>query len=306
MAWVIETEGLTKRYGSITAVDNLSLQVPDTGVFGLLGPNGSGKTTTMGMLLGLIHPTSGSIRLFGSNLAGEHGNALSRIGAIVEEPSFYSHLSGRDNLRYFQGVSGRGAPGEVDHLLEMVGLSERAGSKFNTYSTGMKQRLGIAYTLLGDPDMLFLDEPTNGLDPAGMTEVRDMIRQLGKSGRTVLLSSHLLHEVEQVCDGIAILSSGRLIAQGTVADLLRSRAGDQVRMRTTDNARAVEILSALEWVKSVTMSDDAILVTAPSERLSELSAALGRSEIYVSEMSALQMSLEQYFLEVTGDDREAE
>ena len=198
MAWAIETEGLTKRYGSITAVDNLSLQVPDAGVFGLLGPNGSGKTTSMGMLLGLIRPTAGSIRLFGNSVEGVHPDSLRRIGAIVEEPNFYPYLSGRDNLRYFQGITGRETPGEVDHLQEMVDLSDRANSKVSTYSLGMKQRLGIAYTLLGDPDMLLLDEPTNGLDPAGMAEVRDLIRHLGGSGRAVLLSSHVLHEVEQV------------------------------------------------------------------------------------------------------------
>ena len=301
MAWAIETEGLTKRYGSITAVDNLSLQVPDAGVFGLLGPNGSGKTTSMGMLLGLIRPTAGSIRLFGNALEGVHPDSLRRIGAIVEEPNFYPYLSGRDNLRYFQGITGRETPGEVDHLLEMVGLSDRANSKVSTYSLGMKQRLGIAYTLLGDPDMLLLDEPTNGLDPAGMVEVRDLIRQLGGSGRAVLLSSHVLHEVEQVCDSLAILSSGKLIAQGEVADLL-SRGRERISMRTTDNARAVQVLSSLEWVEDVTSDDNSILVTAPGDRASELSAALSESEIYVTEMAVPRMSLEQYFLEVTGDD----
>ena len=301
MAWAIETEGLTKRYGSITAVDNLSLQVPDAGVFGLLGPNGSGKTTSMGMLLGLIRPTAGSIRLFGNVVEGVHPDSLRRIGAIVEEPNFYPYLRGRDNLRYFQGITGRETPGEVDHLLEMVGLSDRANSKVGTYSLGMKQRLGIAYTLLGDPDMLLLDEPTNGLDPAGMAEVRDLIRHLGGSGRVVLLSSHVLHEVEQVCDSLAILSNGKLIAQGEVADLL-SRGRERIRMRTTDNARAVQVLSSLEWVEHVTSDDNSILVTAPSDRSSELSAALSESEIYVTEMAIPRMSLEQYFLEVTGDD----
>ena len=230
-----------------------------------------------------------------------HPDSLRRIGAIVEEPNFYPYLSGRDNLRYFQGIAGSGALGEVDHLLEMVGLSDRANSKVSTYSLGMKQRLGIAYTLLGDPDMLLLDEPTNGLDPAGMVEVRDLIRQLGGSGRAVLLSSHVLHEVEQVCDSLAILSNGKLIAQGEVADLL-SRGRERIRMRTTDNARAVQVLSSLEWVEHVTSDDNSILVAAPSDRSSELSAALSGSEIYVTEMAVPRMSLEQYFLEVTGDD----
>ena len=246
VSWVIEIQSLTKQYGSIQAVDDLSLQIPGGGVFGLLGPNGSGKTTTMGMLLGLIRPTSGTIRLFGDVAEGVHPDALRRIGAIVEEPSFYPYLSGRNNLRYFQGIGGNGSSDEVDRLLELVGLSERASSKFHTYSMGMKQRLGIAYALLGNPEVLFLDEPTNGLDPAGMAEVRSLIREVASSGRTVLLSSHLLHEVEQVCDSVAILSRGRLIAQGRVQELLKGQGA--VRLATTDDAQAVGVLSALDWV----------------------------------------------------------
>ena len=299
---MIETYGLTKQYGSIRAVDGLTLQVPRGGVFALLGPNGSGKTTTMGILLGLVKPSSGSVRLFGDPAEGVHPRALRRIGAIVEEPSFYPYLSGRNNLRYFQGIGGNGSSQEVDRLLEVVGLSERANSKFNTYSMGMKQRLGIAYALLRDPEVLFLDEPTNGLDPAGMAEVRSLIQQLARSGHTILLSSHLLHEVEQVCDSVAILSRGRLIVQGNVFELLHAHRREQVRLRTTDNARAGEILSALDWVEDATVGEDSVLVTAPGERSSELSAALGRSEVYVTEMTAIQVNLEQYFLEVTGSD----
>ena len=283
---------------------NLSLRIPRGGVFGLLGPNGSGKTTTMSMLLGLSRPTSGSIRLFGEPADGVNPYLLRRIGAIVEEPSFYPYLSGRNNLRYFQGIAGRGSRSEINELLERVGLSERAKSKFSTYSMGMKQRLGIAYALLGDPELLFLDEPTNGLDPAGMAEVRAMIRELGSSGHTVLLSSHLLHEVEQVCDSVAILSKGSLIAQGRVQDLLKGQ--DAVRLATTDDARAAGILSALEWVDEVRAEDGALVVAAPSERSSELSAALAQEGVHVREMSSAKLSLEQYFLEVTGDDSGAE
>ena len=298
---VIRTDGLTKRYGDILAVDELSLEVPRGQVFGLLGPNGSGKTTTMGMLLGLVKPTMGSFSLFGGSTS--HLDALHRVGAIVETPSFYPYLSGRNNLAYFQGITGRGDQRELDDLLDKVGLADRANSRFRTYSLGMKQRLGLAYALLGDPELLFLDEPTNGMDPAGMAEVREMIRSLGTSDRTVLLSSHLLHEVEQVCDSVAILSKGKLIAQGKVADLVHSRAGEQVRLRTTDNAKAVEVLSALEWVADVTMDGESVVVVAPSERSPELSAALGRSEVYVTEMAADEMSLEQYFLDITGGDQ---
>ena len=296
---VIQTDGLAKRYGDIVAVDGLSLEVPRGQVFGLLGPNGSGKTTTMGMLLGLVRPTTGSFSLFGANTS--HRDALHRVGAIVETPSFYPYMSGRRNLAYFQGISGRGDRREVQQLLGKVGLADRADDKFRTYSLGMKQRLGLAYALLGDPELLFLDEPTNGMDPAGMAEVREMIRSLGTSDRTVLLSSHLLHEVEQVCDSVAILSKGKLIAQGKVADLVHSRAGERVRLRTTDNAKAVEVLSALEWVEDATMDGESVVVRTPSDRSSELSAALGRSEVYVTEMAADEVSLEQYFLDITGD-----
>ena len=215
--YVIQTEGLTKRYGDILAVDELSIQVRRGHVYGLLGPNGSGKTTTMGMLLGLLTPTSGAFSLFGQSDNLEA--SLRRIGAVVETPAFYPYLSGRRNLAYFQGISQRGAPDEIDRLLGQVGLADRAGSKFNTYSMGMKQRLGIAYALLGDPDLVILDEPTNGLDPEGMIEVRELIRSLGDGQRTVLLSSHLLHEVEQVCDSVTILSKGKLIAQAPSTNL---------------------------------------------------------------------------------------
>src|SRR5437762_12216799 len=212
---VIETNDLTKQSGTVRAVDHLSFRVERGGVFGLLGPNGSGKTTTIGMLLGLVAPTSGSIRLFGHE-PGVHTADLHRVGAIVETPSFYPYLSARNNLRYFQGISGRRGPDDVDRLLDLVELSGSADRKFSTYSLGMKQRLGVAYALLGNPDLVFLDEPTNGLDPAGVAEVRDLLKTLGEGGRTVILSSQLLAEVEQVCERVAIISHGRLLAQGVV------------------------------------------------------------------------------------------
>ncbi|MXX65802.1 MAG: ABC transporter ATP-binding protein [Chloroflexi bacterium] len=279
------------------------MEVPRGRIFGLLGPNGSGKTTTMGMLLGLVKPTAGSFTLFGSN--SPHVESLRRLGAIVETPAFYPYLSGRDNLAYFQGIGGRSDAAELDDLLEKVGLSDRADSRFRTYSLGMKQRLGLAYALLGDPELLFLDEPTNGMDPAGMAEVRDLIRSLGTGGRTVLLSSHLLHEVEQVCDSVAILSKGKLITQGDVEDLVRPGGDERVRLRTTDNARAVEVLEGLDWVTSVDDDGDSLLVATASERSPEISTALGQAEVYVTEMAAEETSLEQYFLDVTEEERES-
>ena len=299
---IIQTDGLTKRYGRILAVDGLSLNVPRGRIYGLLGPNGSGKTTLMSMLLGLVRPTAGGFTLFGSPPGGGGlERQLHRIGAIIETPSFYPYLSGRNNLAYFQGISGRGHNDELDDLLDRVGLAGRGGDKFQTYSLGMKQRLGLAYSLLGDPELLVLDEPTNGMDPAGMAEVRDLIRSLSDGGRTVILSSHLLHEVELVCDSLAILSHGRLIAEGDVTELLQERGQAQVRLRTTDNAKARQILTALSWVDSVSADNGYLVAGVESDRSWELTAALSRNEVYVAEMAPSQMSLEQYFLEVTDE-----
>ncbi|MEE9228805.1 MAG: ATP-binding cassette domain-containing protein [Acidimicrobiia bacterium] len=297
---VIETNGLSKDFGSILAVDNLSLSVPKGSVFGLLGPNGAGKTTIIGILLGLITPTSGKFSLFGEETNGSIESALQRIGATMETPSFYPYLSGLDNLRYFQQVAGHNDAAELDSLLELVNLHSRRHSKFATYSLGMKHRLGIAYALLGDPELLLLDEPTNGLDPNGMAEVRRLLQDLGDGDRTVLLASHLLHEVEQVCDSVAILSKGRVIAQGLVSELIARKS--TVRLATTDDESAATILNSLDWVGSVLAEDGGLLVEADPTRTSELSAALARSAIYVSELRALDTSLEEYFLEVTGED----
>ncbi len=297
---VIQTDGLTKRYGRVMAVDGLSLEVPKGRIFGLLGPNGSGKTTLMSMLLGLVRPTAGRFTLFGNSPEGGGlDRELHRIGALIETPTFYPYLSGRNNLAYFQGISGRGDPDELDALLEQVGLGGRGGDKFQTYSLGMKQRLGLAYTLIGNPELLLLDEPTNGMDPAGMAEVRELIRSLGGENRTVILSSHLLNEVEQVCDSVAILSHGKLIAQGDVAELLQERGRPQVRLRTTDNARAREILDALAWVEGVSAENGYLIAGVEAERSWEITAALSRNEVYIAEMSPSQISLEQYFLDVT-------
>ena len=293
---VIQTQGLTKKYGSIVAVDGLSMEVPRGRIFGLLGPNGSGKTTTLSILLGLTKQTSGNFSLFGGR--GSHIEALHRIGAIVETPAFYPYLSGRRNLAYFQGITGKGNRTELDSLLDTVGLGTRANDKFHTYSLGMKQRLGLAYALLGDPEILILDEPTNGMDPAGMAEIRDLVRRLGTGGRTVLLSSHLLHEVEMMCDSVAILLKGKLIAQGDVSELVKS--GEQVQLRTTDDAKAKEVLSMVDWVSEVEEEEGYLVASAPSNRSGELTAALSRAGVYVTEMMPRAKSLEQYFLEVTG------
>lgn len=297
---VVETVGLTKDYGEVRAVADLSLQVPQGTIFGLLGPNGAGKTTIIGTLLGLIRPTAGTIRLFGSEINGSTDEAVRRIGAIMETPAFYPFMSGRDNLRYFQGISGTGGPSEIDSLLELVGLSDRADARFNTYSLGMKHRLGIAFSLLGDPELLLLDEPTNGLDPSGMAEVRGLLKTLGDGDRTIVLASHLLNEVEQVCDHVAILSKGRVIAEGEVSDLIGRR--DHIHLSTTDNVAAHRVLGDLDWVVSVRATDGGLVVEAPPDRVGELSRALSQAGVYPTELRAISTSLEQFFLDVTGED----
>ena len=300
--FVIQTHGLTKRYKNVVAVDDLSLEIRQGRVYGLLGPNGSGKTTTMGLLLGLLTPTSGTFRLFGS--AHGHEESLRRVGAIIENPSFYPYLSGFQNLRYFQMISGGRSEEELEILIDRVGLAGRGDDLFRTYSSGMKQRLGIAYALLGDPDIVFLDEPTNGLDPEGMIEVRELIKGLGDGNRTVLLSSHLLHEVEQVCDSVTIISKGRLVVQGEVSQLVATVGGEQVQTKTTDNRKALQILSALEWVEDISIHEDSLLVTASIKRSAELTAALADAGVFVAEMMPVRTSLEEYFLEVTGHGEE--
>jgi ABC-2 type transport system ATP-binding protein len=296
--YVIETELLTKKYGDVIAVDQLSLKVPRGGVFGFLGPNGSGKTTTMGMLLGLVHPTSGQARIFGD--PARHASTLRRVGAMVESPTFYPYMTGRANLQYFQGVSQHGSADEVERLLDIVDLGKRAGSKFATYSLGMKQRLGIACALLGDPELVFLDEPTNGLDPAGVVEVRELIRQLGTGGRTVVLSSHLLAETELVCDHVAVLARGKLIVQGNIKELLHDK--DSFWLGTTDDAAAARLLSALPAVGNVAIGDGELVVTAPPANAAEITKALAQAGIYVTKLVPIRHSLESFFMDITGTD----
>ncbi len=301
MAGVVQISGLRKSFGDVVAVDDVSLEVPAGSVYGLLGPNGAGKTTILGCLLGLIHPDAGSVALFGRRLDGAPDDIVRGVGSTMETPSFYPYMSGRDNLRYFQGVIGGEDPDEVDRLLQLVGLAERAGTRFQTYSLGMKHRLGVAFALLGDPKLLLLDEPTNGLDPAGMAEVRQLIRRLGDGDRTIVLASHLLNEVEQVCDSVGILSKGKLIASGGVRELIGRQ--DRLRLRSTDDGAAATLLADLDWVGPVVPAADGLVVAAPAGRAADISAALGAAGIWVSELTAVDTSLEEYFLEVTGEGR---
>lgn len=221
-AIVLRTLGISKTYGNIAAVKDLNLEVRAHEIFGFLGPNGAGKSTTIGMILGLVRPTAGSIELFGRRLRSEADlrAALRKIGTLMEQPAFYPYLSGRDNLRILAELRGGIPATRIDEALNMVGLAESARRRFGAYSQGMKRRLGLAAALLHQPELVILDEPTNGMDPAGMHEVRLLIKRLRDEGTTVFLSSHLLHEVEQVCDRVMILNKGQAIAQGDVSQLL--------------------------------------------------------------------------------------
>jgi ABC-type multidrug transport system ATPase subunit len=291
---VIETRGLTKRYeDAIVAVDGLELRVRRGEVYGFLGPNGAGKTTTLRMLLGLVQPTAGRATILGAPPGTPHG--LARIGAMVESPGFYPYLSGRDNLRVVARYAGI-ADERVDTVLGEVGLSARAGDRFTAYSTGMKQRLGLAAALLKDPELLILDEPTNGLDPAGMAEMRSFIRSLGEGGRTVVLSSHLMAEVEQVSDRVGVIREGSLVAEGTVEEL-RGRAG--LRVRAEPLADAARLVAADPDVEDVSQVDGLLEVTVDITRAPQINRVLVDAGIAVSELYAFRTSLEDVFLELT-------
>ncbi|PXY22948.1 ABC transporter ATP-binding protein [Prauserella muralis] len=294
----VETTALTKRYGDLTAVDQLDLTVRAGEVYGFLGPNGAGKTTTLRMLLGLIRPTSGSIRLLGRDPGAGH---LDRVGALIEGPSFYPHLSGRDNLRALACHAGVGAS-RVHTVLQIAGLTDRAKDRYNTYSLGMKQRLGLAAALLKDPELLILDEPTNGLDPAGMADIRATIRRLADDGRTVLLSSHLLGEVQQICDRVGMISDGRLVAELSVSEL----ASAGLRIVASPLTEAHECLGALVGADHVHSDGEALYLDAPGDAAARINAELVHSGLAVHELRVREPDLEQTFLELTGGGRRAD
>ena len=296
---LVETSDLTKRYGSrITAVDSLDLNVKRGEVYGFLGPNGAGKTTTLRMLLGLIKPSSGKARVLDEAPGSPAG--LSRVGALVESPAFYPYLSGRDNLRVMARYSGVSKP-RIAEVLEQVELSERAKDKYKKYSLGMKQRLGVAAALLKDPELLILDEPTNGLDPQGMADMRKLIRDLGTGEHTVLLSSHLLGEVEQICDRVGVIQEGALVAEGTVTEL-RGAAGLLVKAEPVEEA--TKIAEKLAGVEEVKQSDGRLRLTIDPERAAEINSKLIEAGLRVSELRPAEQSLEDVFLELTGEPQE--
>ena len=293
---VVETHGLTKRYGSgVLAVNSVDMSVRRGEVYGFLGPNGAGKTTTLRMLVGLIRPTAGTATVAGHTPGDPKG--LARIGSLIESPGFYPYLSGRENLRVVADLA-RVSQKRVDEVLDIVELTSRAGRKFGTYSTGMKQRLGVAAALLKDPELLILDEPTNGLDPQGMAEMRKLIKDIGQGERTVLLSSHLLGEVEQICDRVGVISNGKLVRQSTVQELL-GEEGVLVRAQPIDRAR--EILTAMLGREAIASENGAFHLNTQPHNSVEINRRLVAAGVDVSELRPFERSLEEVFFQLTGE-----
>lgn len=311
---VISTTRLTKAFGNVVAVNDLNLQVMRGDVFGFLGPNGSGKTTTIRMLLGLIRPTAGRAILFGLDTAYQLPAILQRIGAIVETPIFYPYLSGLDNLRVVAVnsgmVSGKANNRRIEEVLDMVELQGYGKLAYRKYSLGMKQRLGIAAALLTDPELVLLDEPTNGLDPSGMIEIRQLIRHLSSLGKTIFLSSHLLAEVQQVCNRVAILRKGNLVKQGDVKELLRERERIEIRLgQAYQTNSAFDVIQHLQaqgaiWISNINIEQNKegepiLIIDAPLARSAEINMLLAHNNLFAAEIYPREGNLEEVFLEAT-------
>jgi ABC-2 type transport system ATP-binding protein len=311
---IISTSRLTKVFGKLVAVNDLHIEVMRGDVFGFLGPNGSGKTTTIRMLLGLIRPTAGRAILFGMDSAHQLPEILQRVGAIVETPVFYPYLSGLDNLRVIAASSGmKMGPindRRLEEVLDIVELHSYENLAYRKYSLGMKQRLGIAAALLTDPELVLLDEPTNGLDPAGMIEIRRLIQRLSSLGKTIFLSSHLLYEVQQVCNRVAILQRGNLVKQGKVSELLQHSQQIEIRLdKEEETQQALHVLleareRGAEWIRSASIEahkrgGSVLFVDAPTQRSAEINALLARHQLFASELHPHEGTLEEIFLELT-------
>jgi len=297
----IQTFDLTKRYGnraakSVLAVDRISFVVEKGQVFGFLGPNGSGKTTTIGMLVGTIKPTDGSFSLFGASSPEGLMAARSRVGATLETPNFYPYMSGRDNLRIAAGVKGVGKP-RIEECLELVGLSDRAKHRFRTYSLGMKQRLALAATMLNDPELIILDEPANGLDPQGIREIREIIGILADRGKTIFLSSHLLAEVERTCSHVAIIRKGRIVTWGAVADVVGE--GSAVLLRAKEMEALAGAMESYPDATSVRRTGDGVVAALRVDDFASVTRYLAGRGIYLSHLAPYRPSLEEVFIEVT-------
>jgi len=301
--WAVEVHGLSKRFGDLAAVDDVDLLVPRGSAFGYLGPNGAGKTTLIRVLLGLTRADSGTTSLLGLPVPGQRARALARVGAIVDEPRFHGHLSGRENLKILAAARGGDAEKQIGPALDRTGLTQRADDKVAAYSMGMRQRLGLSACLLADPQLLILDEPMNGLDPAGMREMRDMLRGLAAEGRTVVLSSHLLDEVERTCDQVAIVDHGRVVRQGPIHELTEG-TGVAVEVQCSDPAAAARALGEPATGTRVAVGEEGLTVTLAGgparEQTAELNRRLVEAGISVYGLRQAHASLEDWFLSVTS------
>jgi ABC-2 type transport system ATP-binding protein len=300
----IRARGLVKRYGRITAVDEVDLTVSPGDVYGYLGPNGAGKTTTLRMMLGLIRPDAGTVELFGRNPLLDGVRALDGVAGFVEAPRFYPYLSGRTNLELVAALDGDGAAARIDAALDVVELADRARDKVGGYSHGMRQRLGLAGALLRDPRLLILDEPATGLDPAGMRDMRVLIRRLADDGITVLLSSHLMAEVEELCDRVVIISSGRVRYEGSLEDLIATTAGSY-ELRTTDDERAVAIAAAQRGIRQLARDGRGLTFAADEPATTALSIALGEAGVGIAALVPRTATLEELFFRMTEEEAES-
>ena len=296
---VLHTRSLSKQYGKRLAVDNLDLAVQRGEIFGFLGPNGAGKTTTIRMALGLIAPTSGSVEILGQDIATHRARVLPRVGALIETPALYLYMSGRDNLRAVASVLGGVPKQRIDTVLELVGLRVRQKDRVRTYSLGMKQRLGVAIALLQDPDVLILDEPANGLDPAGIVEMRDLMHHLAQEGKTVFISSHLLTEVQQICTRVAIINLGKLVTESTVEELTSGQG--QFAVKVEHAAEALDLVHTQAWGKGARIDDNGMLTTlAPEGRGRNLNLFLVNAGFVPETIAPATQDLEQIFLRLTN------
>lgn len=301
---IIALRGVTKRFGGVAAVDDISVDVAPGRCFAWIGPNGCGKTTLIRMMLGLARPSAGEILVRGFRIPRQSRDALSRVGAIVEEPRFYPYLSGRENLKLWAAHYDSSATGRIDAELDRVGLTEAANKKVDAYSLGMRQRLGVARAMLNDPELLLLDEPTNGLDPAGLVEFRQMVRGLVAEGRTVFISSHILGEVERMADDVAIIQRGRMITSGSIADLTKGVGGGAIVVRVDDAAAAERAVIDLPFVQRVEPEDAGrVRIVASHSGDDELRATAERlvaRGVGLFELAPQVATLESRFLEITG------
>lgn len=303
METVIRTEGLTKSIKGRRVVDGLSLEVYRGDVFGFLGPNGAGKTMTIRLLLGLIRPGSGRIVICGFDLEQNFTSAIRQVGAIIEQPRLYNYLTGRQNLELLGRMGGVTERKRLDEVVDLVGLQNRIGSKVSTYSLGMKQRLGIAQSLLHRPDVVIYDEPTNGLDPQGMKEVREMILRLSiEQGMTVFVSTHLLFEVEMMCNRVGVISRGRLLKQGYVKDLLSEAREVVLEVRVDRTADAAAALERSQLARAVSSENGLLLVTAGQEKIPEINRFLVQEGFALFSSSPRRGSLEELYLQLTGGE----